>query len=71
MSDLPSPKRGPTTIRLRPSVIEKIDNLAITGHNTRNGIISLAVDALLDFAERTGKLPLPRAPRRRNNGASR
>lgn len=56
----------PTTIRLNEKQLAGLDEIARASHSTRNGLASLAIDALIDFVRRTGKLPVPAAKKRRS-----
>lgn len=49
-----------TTVRLKKQQHAGLDEIALESHHSKNGLIQLAVDALIDHVRRTGKLPLPR-----------
>ena len=51
---------APTTVRFRQSTLDRLDVLAKRANHSRSGLIGLAVDAMLDYEARTGKLLLPK-----------
>lgn len=53
-------KPKPTTVRLSEDQKAALSNLAEQSHHSTNGLIGLAVDSLIDFVKRNGKLPLAR-----------
>lgn len=58
------PATKPTTVRIPKDQSDKLAVIAKVSRLTQSAIISLAIDALTDFVDRTGKLPLPRAKRK-------
>jgi predicted DNA-binding protein len=59
----------PTTFRLDQEQVDKLDAIRANVPLTRNGLVSLAVEAFLDFVERTGKLPVPKLRKGKRGGS--
>jgi predicted transcriptional regulator len=47
----------PTSIRLSRRTSDRLSAVAETTQHTKTGLIYYAIDALLDYVARTGKLP--------------
>jgi predicted DNA-binding protein len=63
------PKK-PTTFRLGDEHVEKLDEIRKKTGMTRNTLVGIAIESLLDFAERTGKLPLPKLRKGKRGGGN-
>ena len=57
-------KAKPTTVRLDGQQITQLERIRGLTSLAKSTLISLAVNALIDHVERTGKLPLPQARKR-------
>ena len=55
------PKPSPVSIRLDEDTLNRVDALAARTNHSRAGLICLSIDAMLDYAERNGKLLLPKS----------
>jgi len=53
----------PTTVRLEPTVIAKLERIRKATSLTKGALMKLAVNAFCDHVERTGKLPAAAARR--------
>jgi hypothetical protein len=62
-------KTSPTSVRLDNSQLSQLEKIKSITRLAKGTLISLAVSALIDHVERTGKLPLPYVRRKnQNNG---
>lgn len=58
-------KPSPTSVRLDENQVSQLERIRAITRLKKNALISLAVDALVDYVERTGKLPLPQVRRKK------
>jgi hypothetical protein len=55
------PKRNPATIRFRQNTIDRLAKVSARSNLSRSALIQLAVENLLDYEARPGKLLLPKS----------
>ena len=60
----------PTTIRLGAEQYASVERICKVCNITKNALINLAVSALADSVDRTGKLPVPQLRRGKRGGAN-